>query len=212
MGTKEKKYFLLSIYIFSFIIMSFGIAFSYFTARARSENNAISTKSGKLSLSLEVASKFQSGKLIPMNDTDVMKAYHNECLDSNGSTACTAYDIIVTNETVEQLVDGTVDFTINHIENLSYLVLDEKENIYQNITKINKSTKNLPLGSSFKLDSALESGIPTKRKFTLIIWLSNYDYDQVEDKGGNFNASITYNSIYGQQLSSTVSGFEKEGN
>lgn len=211
MDKREKKYLLLAIYIFSFIIMSFGVAFSYFTARTRSENNALSAKSGHLSLELEITQKYSGYKLVPMDDSDVLRAYQNGCLDINGRGACSAYNILITNKTAKQNIEGTVDFTINHIENLSYLVLDENGNIYQNITKINKSTKNLPLGSNFILDSALETGIPTKKEFTLIIWLSNYDYNQKEDAGGTFEASITYNSIYGQQLSSTVSGSKKDG-
>lgn len=212
MGAKEKRYLLLTIYIFSFIIMLFGVAFSYFTARTRSDNNAVATKSGKLTLTLEVVAKFPTGKLAPMNDTDVMQAFHNQCIDSNGRTACAAYEITVSNETAKQDVAGTVDFSINHIENLNYLVLDEQDNVYQNITKINKSTKNLSLGRNFILDSALESGIPTKRKFTLIIWLSNKNYNQLEDANGTYEASITYNSVYGQKLSSTISSTEKGGN
>ena len=212
MSAKDKKYLLLTIYIFSFIIMLFGVAFSYFTARDRSNNHALDVKSGHLTLGLEVSSKYAGHKLIPMNDIDVMRAYHNDCLDDYGNGACVAYDIEVTNDSAKQDVIGTVDFNIEHIDNLSYLVLDEKEDIYQNITKIEKSTKNMPLGSNFILDSALETGITTKRKFTLLIWLSNYNYDQVEDKGGTFSASVTYNSIYGQKLSSTVSGSERDGN
>ena len=212
MEAKEKKGFLLMIYIFCIIIMLFGITFSYFTARARSKNNALDVKSGHLSLGLEVASKYTGYSLIPLNDSDVMKAYHNKCLDDNGMGACSAYDIIVTNDSARQDVVGSINFDIEHISNLSYLVLDEEENVYQNITKIEKSTNNMPLGSNFILESALETGIPTKKKFTLIIWLSNFDYNQVEDRGGNFTASISYNSIYGQKLSSTVSGTEKGDN
>jgi len=212
MEAKDKKSLLLMIYIFSFIFMLFGITFSYFTAKARSENNALDVKSGKLTLTLEVASKYTGYKLIPLADSDIMKAYHNKCLDDYGNGACVAYDIEVTNDSARQDVVGTIDFDIDHIENLSYLVLDEEENIYQNITKIEKSTKNMPLGSNFILESALETNIPTKKDFTLLIWLSDYDYNQVEDRGGTFSASITYNSIYGQKLSSIVSGTEKEGN
>ena len=212
MEEKDKKSLLLMLYIFSFIIMLFGVSFSYFTAKARSDNTALNAKSGKLTLGLEVSSKYTEHKLIPAADTDIMKAYHNECVDDYGNGACVAYDIEVTNDSAKQDVIGTIDFKIEHIENLSYLVLDEEENIYQNITKIEKSSTNMPLGNNFILDSALETGIPTRKKFVLVIWLSDYDYNQEEDRGGTFSASITYNSIYGQKLTSTVSGMEEGGN
>ena len=212
MEEKDKKSLLFILYIFSFIIMLFGVSFSYFTAKARSDNTALNAKSGKLTLGLEVSSKYTEHKLIPAADADIMKAYHNECVDDYGNGACVAYDIEVTNDSAKQDVIGTIDFKIEHIENLSYLVLDEEENIYQNITKIEKSSTNMPLGNNFILDSALETGIPTRKKFVLVIWLSDYDYNQEEDRGGTFSASITYNSIYGQKLTSTVSGMEEGGN
>ena len=189
--------------------MLVGLSFSWFTARTRSKNNALVTKSGALTLSLDVSKKFSTSGLIPTRDIDIMKAYHNECVDDYGSTACLAYDIVITNDSATQDIVGTIDFTLNHIENLSYLVLDEDDNIYQDITKIDKSASLLPLGSSFVLDGALETGVPTQRKFVLVIWLSDYDYNQVQDIGGSFFASVTYNSIYGQNLTSSVIGSER---
>ncbi len=209
MKAKDKKYLLLTIYIFSFIIMLFGVTFSYFTARDRSNNDALDVKSGHLTLELEVASKYSGKNLIPLADSDIMRAYRNKCVDDYGNGACDAYDIEVTNDSAKQDVVGTIDFNIEHISNLSYLVLDENEEIYQNITKIEKSTDGMPLGSNFILDSALETGIPTKKKFTLVIWLSDLERHQEEDVGGKYSASITYNSIYGQKLSSTISGTEE---
>lgn len=211
MKSKYSKEILLMIYIFSFIFMLFGITFSYFSSRIRTENKALDTKSGHITLSLEIAKKYNSDKLIPTDDTDIMKAYHNECKDDNGRQACDAYDIIVSNDSERQLVNGIVDFDIDHIENLSYLVLDEEGKIYQNVTKIEKSTKNMPLGGEFVLEKS-DIGTPTKRSFTLIIWLTNLEYNQVEDAGGKYSASITYNSIFGQKLSSTVSGIKEGGN
>ena len=211
MGAKENRRILLAVYIFSFVIMLFGVAFSYFTARTRSENNALNIKSGHISLELEVAQKYAGKDLIPTNDSDIMTAYHKKCIDDKNRGACSAYDITVTNRTARQDVTGIIDFDINHIENLSYLVLDEDEKIYQNITKISESTKNMPLGSNFILDDAVKTGIATKRKFTLIIWLSNYDHNQNEDKDGTFEATVTYNSVYSQKLSSTISGYERNG-
>lgn len=209
---KSKKNLFTILYLFIFIILLFELTMSYFTARTRSENNALDTKAGQLTLALSVAEKYPGYHLLPLNDNDIMKAYHNKCVDDNGNSACAAYDIELLNESAKQEIIGTIDFEINGIENLSYLVLDEKENIYQQITKIPNNAKNMPLGSDFILDSAFELGKPTKRNFTLLIWLSDYEYDQVEDKGGNFSATVAYNSIYGRKLSSNITGLNNGGN
>ena len=209
MSNKEKKYLLLAVYLFAFIFMLFGFSFAYFSARDKSEANALSVTSGHLNLSLEVVQKFPGNKLIPTNDTDIMKAYNNNCVDDENRNACAAYDLIITNDSATQDIVGNIDFTVDGIKNLSYLVLDENGNIYQDITKVEKSTDNLPLGSNFILDGAIETGNVTSKKFTLIIWLSNLDRDQNDEMGGTYSASIEYSSIFGQRLSSSVSG---EGN
>ena len=138
-----------------------------------------------------------------------MKAYNNKCMDDYNQVACAAYDIVVTNDSATQDIIGNIDFTVNHLENLSYLVLDEENNIYQDITKVKESTDDMPLGSNFILEGAIETGSPTTKKFTLVIWLTNLDRHQAEDLGGTYSASIEYSSIYGQKLSSSVSGEEK---
>ena len=124
MSKRDKKYLLLMIYIFCFIFISFGVVFSYFTANARSNNNALSVKSGSLFLSLQVESKYSGHKLITLADSDIMKAYYNECVDDYGNGACVAYNISIVNDSTSQEVIGTIDFDIDHINNLCYLVLD----------------------------------------------------------------------------------------
>ena len=208
MSNKEKKYLLISVYLFALIFMLFGFSFAYFTARDKSQEKALDVTSGQLHLSLEIAQKYPGKKLIPTDDTDIMKAYNNKCVDDNGSAACDAYDLIITNDSATQDIIGNIDFTINHIKNLSYLVLDEEGNIYQDITKVPKSTDDMPLGGNFILDGAIETGTVTSRKFTLIIWLSNLNQEQNDESGGTYSASIEYSSIYGQKLSSSVSGEE----
>lgn len=205
MKESNKKKILLTIYLFSIIFMLIGFTFSYFTAQTRSSNNALSIKSGKLKLSLNVSPKYTDYKLIPTDDEDIMKAYNQKCLDDAGSGACLAYDIVVTNDSVTQDVVGKISFTLDHIENLKYLVLDENGNIYQEITSITDDNV-MPLGEHFIIEKKEE---PAKqRKFVLVIWLSNLNQSQDYEKGGTFKASVNYNSVYGQSLTSGVSWTE----
>ena len=50
MKDKEKRYFLIAIYMFSIIFLFFGVAFAYFTARDKSQRDALDVKSGQLTL------------------------------------------------------------------------------------------------------------------------------------------------------------------
>lgn len=210
MSSKEKTLLFLAIYIFSFIFMSFGGAFSYFSARTRSHENALDAKSGHLSLGLEIKAKYAGHDLIPIDDKDIMIAYNKECKDNKDKGVCLAYDIFITNNSVRQDVTGNIDFELDHIENLSYLVMDENGNVYQETKKVSGTVSGMPLGNNFILDTASEEA-PITKKFTLLLWITNMDYEQKEDYNGNFSAYVTYNSIFGQKLSSNISGKEVDG-
>lgn len=204
MKEKKNKKLLLITYIFSIFFMLIGITFSYFTSKAISNNNSLNIKSGKLELELAVSPKYTGHPLIPLSNTNIMTAYENKCVDYYGSGVCVAYDIFITNNSAEQEVIGTISFNINHIDNLSYLLLDENETIYQDMINIGNNELDMPLGEKFRLESALQKKEPITKKFILLIWVSDKDYEQTGDISGTFEASITYNSIYGHKLTSTI--------
>ncbi len=210
---KENKLnvFLLITSVLSISVLVVGATYSFFTMSAMSRVNAVSVEAGKVQLGLGVSPIYTGYKLIPMNDDDVMKAYNQKCLDDVGSGACLAYGVEVFNYSDSQDIIGRIDFNMNGISNLSYLVLDENGNPYLNTTKVAGDGTNMSLGSSFTLSEG-SSTMPFSRKFVLIIWISNLDRDQnADDMGGNFSATVTYSSVLGGRITATVDG-EKETN
>lgn len=212
---KENKVniFLLITTIFSTVIILLGATFSYFSTRNMSKLNAIAVEAGKVRLGLGVSSLYTDHKLIPTNDEDIMIAYNNKCVDDYGFGACLVYEFEVYNYNNEVEVAGTIEFTINHIDNLSYMVLDENNNIYLDKVLVGKDNdEELSLGNSFTLNAAPEIG-SSSRKFKLVIWLTNLEEDQNEfDAGGNFTAAVTFKSIYGGRLTATIEGYESNEN
>lgn len=204
---KENKVnkFLLITSIVSTTILLIGATFSYFTISAKSKMNALSVEAGRIKLGLGVAQKFTDKKIIPTNDSDIMLAYNQGCVDDFGFGACLAYDLEVSNFTDSQEVIGKINFSLEKIENLSYMILDENNNIYLDKTKVNSGTDQ-SLGDSFSLAKGSDA-IPTSKKFVLIVWLSNLEEAQENyDAGGKFSASVTYTSIYGDMLTGTING------
>lgn len=199
--------FLLITSIVSTTILLIGATFSYFTISAKSKMNALSVEAGRIKLGLGVAQKFTDKKIIPTNDSDIMLAYNQECVDDFGFDACLAYDLEVSNFTDSQEVIGKINFSVENIENLSYMVLDENNNIYLDKTKVNSGTDQ-SLGDSFSLANGSDV-MPTSKKFVLIVWLSNIEEAQESyDAGGKFSASVTYTSIYGDMLTGTINGMQ----
>ena len=205
--------FLLVTSILSTFILLIGATFSYFSTRNMSKMNALSVEAGKVRLGLGVSPLYTGYKLIPTNDSDIMTAYNQKCLDDYGYGACLAYEFEVYNFNLKQDVIGKIDFNVEGIENLSYIVLDENDTIYLDKTSVgNGITKDLPLGEHFILEDATELNSKSK-KFKLIIWLTNLEQDQNEtDAGGQFSATITFSSVYGGKLTATIDGYESSEN
>ncbi len=205
--------FLLVTTILSTVVLLIGATFSYFSTKTMSKMNALAVEAGKVRLGLGVSPLYTGFELIPTRDEDIMTAYEHKCIDYYSNGACNVYEFQVFNFNKRQDVIGKIDFTVNHIENLSYMVLDENDNIYLEKTSVkNGETKDLPLGDNFILDDANELG-STSRKFKLVIWLTNKDEAQEKyDAGGSFNATITFNSVYGGKLTASIEGYESELN
>ena len=135
-----------------------------------------------------------------------MTAYNRKCIDDYNNGACLAYTIEVFNYYKAFPITGKIDFKVKDIENLSYMVLDENNNVYLEKTSINGETTGMSLGPAFELEDATGI-IPTSKKFILLIWLTNLDKDQNgTDAGGNFTAEIAYESISGNKIVASIDG------
>lgn len=211
--TNKINAFLLVTSVLSTAILLISATFSYFTTQSMSKMNAVAIEAGKIKLGLGVSSLYTGHKLIPMNDNDVMKAYNQECIDDLGNGACLAYSFEVFNYEKSVDVSGTIDFNVDGIEHLSYMILDENNNVYLDKTSVsNGVNEKLSLGDGFTLEDGTSLNGNSK-KFYLLIWLTNLDEAQeAYDAGGSFSASITYNSIYGGRLSTNISGYESDNN
>lgn len=195
--------------VLSILVLTIGTTFSYFTVSNKSEYDAVKVEANKIELALSIEKLYTGHELIPTNDEDIKKAYNNECKDIYGYGACLAYTIEVSNFNSEQDLIGTIDFNVNGIDNLSYMLLDESENTYLAKQQISDGiTENLSLGEHFILKDATENN-PSTRNFTLLIWLTNLDKDQNEtDAVGSFTTSISYESVtFGSKLTGTVTDF-----
>lgn len=210
---KKEKYknFILITSFLSIVILLIGTTFSYFTISAKSKHDAVLVEAEKVMLGLGVSPIYTGHRLIPTNDEDIMKAYNQRCIDDYQNGACLAYGLEIFNYSKAYPILGKIDFEVEGIENLSYIVLDEDDNVYHPKTSIKGDTIGMSLGPSFKLDDATDLK-PSSRKFVLIVWLTNLkDKDQSDfDAGGHFDAKVTYESIYGGNLTATVEGYQKE--
>ena len=190
---------LLVLSIISMIILLLGATFSYFNIAAQSNENAIEIASAVVNISVEINPLYKSKDLIPMDDNLVMTGYNHNCVDDNQYGACHVYEIKVINNGDSSGYVGTINFGIDNIEHLNYLLLDDNDDVYVAGTPIVSGTDQ-SLGNSFTLS---ENEMKT---FKLVIWLSNYDYEQdSEDGGGSYSALVTYTNTLGSRITGTFS-------
>lgn len=212
MDSNKVNKFLLITTILSVSVLLISATFSYFTVNNRSKLNAVSVEAGRVQLGLGVSNLTSGIKLIPTRDEDIMTAYLHNCIDDNGFGACNVFELTLSNFSQRQDVVGKINFSVNNIKHLSYMVLDDNDNIYLDKTSIEtENAYDLSLGEHFILDNASEA-IPTSRSFKLVIWLSNIDEAQdKEDAGGSYSATVTYSSVDGSMLTGTVNGVRRNG-
>lgn len=208
MKENNAKNFLIITSFLSIAILLIGTTFSFFSINNQSETNALGLSAEQIRINLGVSNLYTNHKIIPLKDELISKAYQRRCVDDLGRGACLAYSMELFNYSKEHEITGTIDFNINKIENLSYMVLDEEGNIYLDVTHVDSvEAAGLTLGKSFILEDGTEEF--TSKKFILLIWLTDNNEIQNEtDAAGYFNATVTYSSVDGGKLTGTVEGIE----
>ena len=199
----QKVYIVLMILILSTSII--GSTYAYLTASTSSASNSVNTKSKIYHISIS---------LIPMNDSDAIKALNNKCHDKYDRGACVAYKLYVYDydESLEY-ISGYMNTVTNNMQNLSFMILEESpiqtstdncatinEKTYclsQDTTKIIPST-DLSLGDAYKVSGQKD------KELILLIWLSNLEESQNETDIGSFQSTITIQAGNGGEIKGTI--------
>jgi len=205
---KAKKILIITSFI-SIIILLIGTTFSFFTYNAKSQQNALAVEAAQIRINLGVSNLYTGKLLIPLKDDLIMTAYKDhKCTDYYGWGACQAYSLELFNDSKEVEIESFIDFSLSGIENLSYMVLDEEDNIYKDITHVDSNNpKGLSLGDDFIVPDG--SVHQTSKKLILLIWLTDTEKLQDEtDAGGSFTAAVTFRTTTGAQLTGFVQGIE----
>lgn len=199
----DNKRLIIIVILFCLVILSLVGTYAYFTSMVSSDEEALSASTAKFNLSLDVRGVYVYNKLIPMDDNLAITGFNHQCVDNNEFNVCQVYSITLENDSgtgQDERLLGFINFNITKIKNLSYLLIEEDETIYKDVTSITNG-ENLSLGDYVQLKDG------ESKKFYLIVWLSNKNKDQgLDDANGSFNASVTYTSVRGDNLSSMITG------
>lgn len=204
---KAKKFLVITSFL-SIAILLIGTTFSFFTYDTKSRQDALALTAGQIRINLGVSNLYTGRLLVPLKDELIMKAYEHKCVDAYGWGACQAYSLELFNSSNKVEIESFIDFKLNGIGNLTYMVLDEEENIYKDITHVDSNNPTgLTLGDSFILEDGSEE--QTSKKLILLIWITDTgEIQDKEDAGGSFTATVTFRTASGNELTGFVQGIE----
>lgn len=208
------KYWYLILFAFILAISTIGSTYAFLAASASSEEETLKTKSTTYSLSMDITPLYSDFSLIPMDDTDALKALANKCKDKYDRGACSAYNIRLYDYNDQlNFISGKMDVNLENINNLSYMMLEEKdEYVDNNCTKIENKTyctakeaTSVNDGVSLSLGDEYDVSNTTEKNLILLIWLTNLEESQNEYDIGNFNSIITFSMGNGGEIKGSIS-------
>lgn len=117
------------------LVAIIGATFAYFSATAKSANDAVTVKATTIALGYEdnveglninmIPSEHRFAEYAAFNETHL--ASKEQCVDDNGNEICSVYDFYIGNpsKTTEMDVVATINVVTNEFTNLRYQILDE---------------------------------------------------------------------------------------
>lgn len=197
------------------LVAIIGATFAYFSATAKSGNEAVAVQSTKVDLGYDDVTNRLKTKMIPAAYNIAKFAAFDErhdkgeCIDDNGNQVCSIYEFYIGNPGQAKMdIEGSVNVVTNEFTNLRFQILDEKGTVVFPVISgkaVGVGTDNLPgeafpaTGGSIELDTLTQSLLgtpegntpseedkPFPSKYTPIIDVTNEDVTS-EDITDNTN-------------------------
>ena len=213
---KKIKFLYIFLAVMVLSIMTIGATYAYWAASTQSASRDVQTESTIYSISMSINPLYHDFSVIPMNDSDAVKALRNKCKDKYDRGACTAYVVNVYdyNEDLEY-ISGFMDITTNNMQNLSYMMFrvsdtyDEEKCVNIEVSNENycvvKEAAAVGDGVGLSLGDAYKVAGTTDTKFILLLWLSNFQYSQNDIDVGSFDAIVTMQAGNGGKVMGSIS-------
>ena len=184
--------------IIATVFLVLGATFAYFSASVTG-NNTVNVVSYKFDITLTItrvnpATQPAKGYgMIPLSESNIATAINAGCVDSNGYTACTIYDLTFTNNSGAAVtLDGGLNVVTNNFANLKYSVTALGEN------KTNLHAGNA-VGNSVITDGFTNLTIPIGvSTMYLMLYIENDpSNNQPNDQGRTFTGSVSFTDAAG---------------
>jgi len=203
----------LSLAVILAIIIVAGSTFAFLSATVVAGGNSINGSTYEFNVTLALDT-IKGDDLIPVEDNLITSFLNsaNPCVDSRGHAACSIYKLTLTNRGSAQTLNGymetkTTTYTTNHLKygvytksGSTYTLISDTKN-----TSIETNTRNTFTLNNNNITFNLNNGTSssTSSEYYLVLWLSNVDYNQLEDQNKNYSGKVVFKSTTGETISAT---------
>lgn len=185
------------------VITIIGSTFAYFSASATATNKITGTAATVgLELKLEDVTTNATGKLIPLDESNLAKAVAGDgskgkCIDKNSNTVCKIYKITATNtSTATAILTGTINISADVGATFTNL-------------KWNKMTSATAPGAAASASFPISTtALTTNESFSagqskdyyVMVYINNLNSNQSTQDTGSFTGTVTFNSASGSEV------------
>lgn len=215
MNNSFTKTITVTLLVMGVIFTAIGGTFAYFSGQVNSNANAISGKTYKFNVTLDITS-VKSGNLIPLDDNlidDTLNSTH-VCTDTRGYGLCSLYKLTLNNTGEAQTLNGylTTLSTTYTTNNLKYQLFTKSGNTYtaasdmKSVPIVTNATSDFTLSSS-NISVSLSNGTSSAYSvdYYLAIWLSDPGSNQPDDSNKTYNGKVTFVGANGDTISANFS-------
>ena len=178
------------------VVAIIGATFAYFSATVEPNANTVkgqTAASSNVTLSVapiyptEVAKQGTSGRMLPMNDSDLETALGKKCMADDGYVACQVYKVTLENKGSEDVyAKSQLTLSVGTIEHMKWSRMESQDvatgAAIENVTEANRIGVN-------ETETITAGG---KAEMYFVVWLSNINDNQApKDAGQQFTGTVT---------------------
>lgn len=206
--SNSQLFLIILIGVTTLVISLIGATFSYFSARATATNKITGTAANVgLELELEDVTTNATGKLIPLDETNLSKAAvgdgsNGKCIDRDNNTVCKIYKITATNTSnATAILSGVIDISADSASTFTNLKWNKMTNV---TTPGNSISASFPITAKALVTNESFSAGEVK-EYYVMVYINNLDSNQSMEDNGSFTGTVTFSSTGGSEVKAAFS-------
>lgn len=197
--SKKKKILITIFAVVVICIVIFGTTYAFLLVS--NSSGGIAGKTESFEVDLNVTDVYKASKMVPLEDNLVVSAIKkssNKCIDSKGYEVCSLYNLTLTNDGNNEILNGYVKTSSSTYEtdNLKYQIYDTNYNAISDVMTISRTKDEMVYFDNSGTRVSVNLG-NTTTNYYLVVWLTETGSTQKIDYSKAFSGKIGFESSTG---------------